>query len=108
MEFPWMLPTIILAIGMVIFYLGYSIRVNKNHHLIAGFKESQLRDKTAIANRIGEIEMFGGFVNIVLGILAFYVMEWSTSLFVIGLFCTILTIIVAAFAASPIKPNGSK
>jgi hypothetical protein len=95
-----MLPTVILGIGMVIFYLGYSIRVNKNYHLIAGFKESKLRNKEAIARSVGGIEIFGGLVNIVLGLGGFYFPEWSMTLFVTALFFTIFIVIIAAFSAS--------
>jgi hypothetical protein len=105
MEFPWMLPTVTLGIGMVIFFIGYSIRVYEKYHLIAGFKESQQRNKKDIARWIGGVEIFGGLVNIALGLTGFYFPEWSTPLFVIALFFTIFIIIVAVFLASEFKPG---
>lgn len=105
MEFPWMLPTVMISIGLIIFFIGYSIKVYKKHHLIAGFKESKLKGKAAIADLIGSIEIFGGLVDIALGISALYFPEWAMALFVAALLFTILLIIVAAFLAAEFKPG---
>lgn len=105
MEFLWILPTVIIGIGLVIFFLGYTIRVYKKYHLIAGFKESTLKDKIFIANWIGGMEIFGGLVDIALGILALYLPKWTMTFFVSALFFTIFIIMITAFSASKLQSD---
>jgi len=89
----------LILIGALLTTFGYFIFVKEKYGLINNYVEDKKNNKfnDKYAKRVGSIEFFGGFILLVLGIVALFLSNTLTVIvFVVGIMAVVLALILNA------------